>query len=74
VFGLAGASISAPAGWISLDKGRRGTCVCAAGRGRGACLKRRSVPDDIARTVLFLASAELGACKSRHIVVDGGWV
>jgi NAD(P)-dependent dehydrogenase (short-subunit alcohol dehydrogenase family) len=41
---------------------------------RRQCLKRRLVPDDIARTVLFLASAESGACTSQHYVVDGGWV
>jgi hypothetical protein len=36
VFGLAGASVAAPAGGISVDQGRRSPCVCAAGRGGGA--------------------------------------
>ncbi|MEH6663249.1 MAG: SDR family oxidoreductase [Brevundimonas sp.] len=38
------------------------------------CLKRRLVPDDIARFVLFMASDESGACTNQHYVVDGGWV
>ena len=38
------------------------------------CLKRRLVPDDIARAVLFFASDEAGACTNQSYVVDGGWV
>lgn len=38
------------------------------------CLKRRLVPEDIARFVVFLASDEAGACTNQHYVVDGGWV
>ncbi len=41
---------------------------------RRQCLKRRLVPDDVARTVLFFASDEAGACTNQHYVVDGGWV
>jgi NAD(P)-dependent dehydrogenase (short-subunit alcohol dehydrogenase family) len=37
------------------------------------CLKRKLVPDDIARFTVFLASAEAGACTNQHYVVDGGW-
>jgi NAD(P)-dependent dehydrogenase (short-subunit alcohol dehydrogenase family) len=38
------------------------------------CLKRRLVPDDIARATLFFASDESGACTNQQYVVDGGWV
>ena len=38
------------------------------------CLKRRLVPDEIARAALFFASDEASACTNQHYVVDGGWV
>ncbi len=38
------------------------------------CLKRKLVPDDIARVALFFASDESGACTNQHYVADGGWV
>jgi len=38
------------------------------------CLKRKLVPDDIAKFVVFLCSDEAGACTNQHYVVDGGWV
>jgi NAD(P)-dependent dehydrogenase (short-subunit alcohol dehydrogenase family) len=38
------------------------------------CLKRKLVPDDIARPVLFLASDEAGGMTNQSIIVDGGWV
>ncbi|WP_152016202.1 MULTISPECIES: SDR family oxidoreductase [unclassified Bosea (in: a-proteobacteria)] len=41
---------------------------------RRQCLKRRLVPEDIARATLFFASEEAGACTNQHYVVDGGWV
>ncbi len=41
---------------------------------RRQCLKRHLQPDEIARTVLFFASEEAGACTAQHYVVDGGWV
>lgn len=37
------------------------------------CLKRKLVPDDIARFTVFLASDEAGACTVQHYVVYGGW-
>jgi NAD(P)-dependent dehydrogenase (short-subunit alcohol dehydrogenase family) len=37
------------------------------------CLKRKLVPDEIAKFVVFLASDEASACTSQHYVVDGGW-
>lgn len=38
------------------------------------CLKRRLVPDEVARFTVFLASDEASACTAQHYVVDGGWV
>jgi NAD(P)-dependent dehydrogenase (short-subunit alcohol dehydrogenase family) len=38
------------------------------------CLKRKLVPDDIARTVLFFAADDSGACTNQNYIVDGGWV
>ena len=38
------------------------------------CLKRKLVPDDIARFIVFMASEEASACTNQHYVVDGGWV
>ncbi|KJC42286.1 3-oxoacyl-ACP reductase [Bradyrhizobium sp. LTSP885] len=38
------------------------------------CLKRKLVPDEIAKFTVFLASDEASACTSQHYIVDGGWV
>jgi len=38
------------------------------------CLKRRLVPDEVAKVTLFLASDEASACTAQHYIVDGGWV
>lgn len=38
------------------------------------CLPDRIQPDDIARTVLFLASDDSAMCTSQNFVVDGGWL
>src|SRR3954452_23315603 len=38
------------------------------------CLKRKLVPDEIARFVVFLASEEASACTNQQYIVDGGWV
>ena len=50
-----------PRQWENLwdDPGRQG-------------LKRDLIGEDIARTVLFLASDEASAITSQHLVVDGG--
>jgi NAD(P)-dependent dehydrogenase (short-subunit alcohol dehydrogenase family) len=41
---------------------------------RRQCLKRKLVPDDIARVVLFFAADDSAACTSQSYIVDGGWV
>jgi NAD(P)-dependent dehydrogenase (short-subunit alcohol dehydrogenase family) len=41
---------------------------------RRQCLKRKLMPDEIARFTVFLASDEASACTAQHYVVDGGWV
>ena len=41
---------------------------------RRQCLKRKLVPDDIARVVLFFAADDSGACTNQNYIVDGGWV
>ncbi|MBL8698414.1 MAG: SDR family oxidoreductase [Alphaproteobacteria bacterium] len=38
------------------------------------CLKRKLVPDDVAKFAVFLASDEAGACTNQQYIVDGGWV
>lgn len=38
------------------------------------CLKRKLIPADIARVVLFFASEEAGACTNQTYIVDGGWL
>ncbi len=38
------------------------------------CLKRKLMPEDVAKTVLFFASDEAGACTNQSYIVDGGWV
>ena len=41
---------------------------------RRQCLKRKLIPDEIARFTVFLASEEASACTAQHYIVDGGWV
>ena len=38
------------------------------------CLKRKLVPADIARVVLFFAADDSGACTNQSYIADGGWV
>jgi len=40
---------------------------------RRQCLKRKLLPDDIAKFTVFLASDEASACTNQQYVVDGGW-
>jgi NAD(P)-dependent dehydrogenase (short-subunit alcohol dehydrogenase family) len=41
---------------------------------RRQCLKRKLMPDEVARFTVFLASEEASACTAQHYIVDGGWV
>jgi NAD(P)-dependent dehydrogenase (short-subunit alcohol dehydrogenase family) len=41
---------------------------------KSQCLKRKLYPVDIARPVLFFASAEADGCTAQAYVVDGGWL
>ncbi|MGA7804084.1 SDR family NAD(P)-dependent oxidoreductase [Bradyrhizobium sp.] len=38
------------------------------------CIKRKLMPDDIARIVLFFAADDSGACTNQNYIADGGWV
>ena len=38
------------------------------------CLKRKLVPEDMARVVLFFAADDSGACTNQNYIADGGWV
>jgi D-xylose 1-dehydrogenase len=38
------------------------------------CLKRKLIPDDIARVVIFFAADDSGACTNQSYIADGGWV
>lgn len=38
------------------------------------CIKRRLLPKDISRFIVFLCSDEASACTNQSYVVDGGWV
>ena len=40
----------------------------------GQCVKRKLVPDDMARVVLFFASDEAAAMTNQQYVADGGWI
>lgn len=63
-------------GWVITERQRR-LWLTPEGEARimdRQCLKRQLEPDDVARPVLFLASAEASACTSQSFIVDGGWV
>jgi NAD(P)-dependent dehydrogenase (short-subunit alcohol dehydrogenase family) len=38
------------------------------------CIKRRLVPDDIARVAVFMSSEEASAITNQSYIVDGGWI
>jgi D-xylose 1-dehydrogenase len=40
----------------------------------GQCVKRKLVPDDMARVTLFFASDEAAAMTNQQYVADGGWI
>ncbi len=41
---------------------------------RRQCLKRKLLPEDVARVVLFFAADDSAACTNQSYVVDGGWL
>jgi NAD(P)-dependent dehydrogenase (short-subunit alcohol dehydrogenase family) len=41
---------------------------------RRQCLKRKLMPEEVAKFTVFLASDEASACTNQQYVVDGGWV
>jgi NAD(P)-dependent dehydrogenase (short-subunit alcohol dehydrogenase family) len=76
-FGPSGIRVNAIApGWIMTERQIRLwlTPEAEAALMERQCLKRRLVPADIARVVVFLASDEAAAITSQHYVVDGGGV
>lgn len=63
-------------GWIMTERQVRLwlTPEAEADLLRRQCLKRRLVPEDVARVVLFLAADDSAACTAQSYIVDGGWV
>ncbi|MFW5833008.1 MAG: SDR family NAD(P)-dependent oxidoreductase [Pseudomonadota bacterium] len=63
-------------GWIMTER-QRSLWLTPEGEAElleRQCLKRPLVAEDVARVVVFLCSAEAGACTNQTYVVDGGWV
>ncbi|ALN71251.1 SDR family NAD(P)-dependent oxidoreductase [Aureimonas sp. AU20] len=76
-YGPAGVRVNAVSpGWIMTERqlARWLTPEADAMREERQALKRRLVPDDIARLVLFPASEEASAITAQNHVADGGWV
>lgn len=63
-------------GWIMTDRQLEKwlTPEADAMREDRQCLKRRLVPDDIARLALFLCSEDASAITGQNHIVDGGWI
>lgn len=63
-------------GWIMTERQTK-LWLSPAGEAelmRRQCLKRKLVPDDIARVALFLASDQASAITAQSYIVDGGWL
>lgn len=63
-------------GWIMTER-QKALWLTPAGEQEllaRQCLKRKLEPHEIAKVVVFMASAEAGAITNQHYVVDGGWV
>ena len=76
-FGPFGVRVNVVApGWIMTERQKTLwlTPEADAMRAERQCLKRRLVPEDVARVVLFLASDESSGVTGQTHVVDGGWV
>jgi NAD(P)-dependent dehydrogenase (short-subunit alcohol dehydrogenase family) len=52
--------------WLD-DEGRRAIKA-------GQCIDAELLPDDLARTALFLAADDSSMITAQDIIVDGGWV
>jgi NAD(P)-dependent dehydrogenase (short-subunit alcohol dehydrogenase family) len=63
-------------GWIMTERQLRlwVTPEAEAELLRRQCLKRKLVPEDVARMVLFLAADDSAACTAQNYLVDAGWV
>lgn len=63
-------------GWIMTERQKTLwlTPEADAMRAERQCLPRRLVPEDIARTALFLASDDAAGITGQTHVVDGGWL
>lgn len=75
-FGLFGIRVNAVApGWIMTERQLALWVTPETDEyiNENQCLKRRLVPDDIAKVVVFMCSDEAGAITNQHYVVDGGW-
>ncbi len=62
-------------GWIMTER-QLALWVDKAGEeaiARNQVIKRKLVPDDIAKAVLFLASDQSSGMTNQQIIVDGGW-
>jgi NAD(P)-dependent dehydrogenase (short-subunit alcohol dehydrogenase family) len=76
-FGPDGVRVNSIApGWIMTERQLSLwlTPEADAMRAERQCLKRRLVPEDIARVALFLSSEEASAITGQSYVVDGGWI
>jgi D-xylose 1-dehydrogenase len=76
-FGPDGVRVNSIApGWIMTERQLSLwlTPEADAMRAERQCLKRRLVPEDIARVALFLSSEEASAVTGQSYVVDGGWI
>jgi len=63
-------------GWIMTQR-QLELWVTPAGEAeiyRNQCLKRKLTPEEVAKSVLFLASEESSGMTCQQIIVDGGWV
>lgn len=75
-FGVHGVRVNAVApGWIMTQRQLEKwfTPEAEAQAMAAQCLKRRLLPVEVAKFVVFLASEEASACTGQHYVVDGGW-
>lgn len=76
-YGMHGIRVNSIApGWIMTERQLALwlTPEADAMREERQCLKRRLLPEDVARVALFLASEESSAITGQSYVVDGGWV